>query len=79
MSFVQCADELAARRDGLRFRSVTMWKCRNCSLEVMPRSAEPKIDGDGVFFLCSGCKQRNDLVNVADDRDEYELDQPSVD
>jgi len=56
-----------------------MWKCRNCSLEVMPRSAEPKIDGDGVFFLCSGCKQRNDLVNVADDRDEYELDQPSVD
>ena len=56
-----------------------MWKCKKCSLEIMPRSAEPRIDSEGAFFLCPRCTQRNDLVNVASNRDEYKLDQSSDD
>lgn len=47
-----------------------MWTCVNCGLEIMFQAVEVEIDRDGCFFICPGCKERNKLINVAQDGDE---------
>lgn len=43
-----------------------MWKCVSCGLFVMFRAADPEIDENGFYFLCIGCGQRNQLINVGE-------------
>ncbi|MGF6408642.1 hypothetical protein B0G69_0080 [Paraburkholderia sp. RAU2J] len=44
-----------------------VWTCRNCNAQFAPGEVEPKIDEDGLFFICPGCDYRNKLVNVGDE------------
>lgn len=42
-----------------------MWKCRKCKSRWLFAQVTPKVDANGLYFLCPECGHRNILVNVA--------------
>ncbi|SIT41378.1 conserved hypothetical protein [Paraburkholderia ribeironis] len=53
-----------------------MWKCRNCSAELMFEEVEPDGDAHGLHFICHECGHRNKLINIGKSDEPLKLPQP---